>query len=65
MKQTNKKIVALYKGEEFIDAGTYKEIATNQHMSIRYLRSIKSKTPKRLAHYENEHYRNGMLIINL
>ena len=65
MKQTNKKIIALYKGEEFIGAGTYKEIATNQHMSIRYLRSIKSKTPKRLAHYENEHYRNGMLIISL
>lgn len=29
MKQTNKKIIALYKGEEFIDAGTYKEIAAN------------------------------------
>ena len=55
----------MYKGEEFIDVGTYKEIATNQHMSVRYLRSIKSKTPKRLAHYENEHYRNGMLIISL
>ena len=50
MKQTNKKIVALYKGEEFIDAGTYKEIAANQHMSVQYLHSIKSKTPKRLAH---------------
>ena len=23
MKQTNKKIIALYKGEEFIDAGTF------------------------------------------
>lgn len=65
MKQMNEKIIALYKGEEFIDVGTYKEIATNQHMSVRYLRSIKSKTPKRLAHYENEHYRNGMLIISL
>lgn len=65
MKQMNEKIIALYKGEEFIDAGTYKKIAANQHMSIRYLRSIKSKTPKRLAHYENEHYRNGMLIISL
>ena len=62
MKQMNEKIIALYKG---IDVGTYKEIATNQHMSVRYLRSIKSKTPKRLAHYENEHYRNGMLIISL
>lgn len=65
MKQMNEKIIALYKGEEFIDAGTYKEIAANQHMSVRYLRSIKSKTPKRLAHYENKHYRNGMLIISL
>lgn len=65
MKQMNEKIIALYKCEEFIDAGTYKEIAANQHMSIRYLRSIKSKTPKRLAHYENEHYRNGMLVISL
>ena len=29
MKQMNEKIVSLYKGEEFIDAGTYKEIAAN------------------------------------
>ena len=26
MKQTNKKIIALYKGEEFIDAGTLKKL---------------------------------------
>lgn len=65
MKQMNEKIIALYKGEEFVDVGTYKEVSTNQHMSVRYLRSIKSKTPERLAYYENKHYRNGMLIISL
>ena len=39
MKQTNKKIVALYKGEEFIDAGTYKEIATHCSMLIKTIAS--------------------------
>ena len=60
------KKIGLAEGKyEPIDVGTYKEVSANQHMSVRYLRSIKSKTPERLAYYENKHYRNGMLIISL
>ncbi len=50
----------MYKGDKFIDVGTYKEIATNQHMNLKYLYSIRSKTPERL-----KNPRNAMMLIDL
>ena len=60
MRHASHNVFALYKGNKFIDIGTYKKIATNQHMNLKYLYSIRSKTPERL-----KNSRNAMMLIDL
>ena len=60
MRHASNNVFALYKGDKFIDVGTYKEIATNQHVNLKYMYSIRSKTPERL-----KNPRNAMMLIDL
>lgn len=48
MEPSKSHVFVLYKGDKFIDLGTYKQLSIKHHMSMGRLYDIKAKTPKQL-----------------
>lgn len=46
-------VYALYKGEEFLDIGTYSQLATKWNMTKGTLYSIRSRTAGRIRNQQN------------